>query len=204
MNYLVLLRHGESRWNLQKRFTGQYDSDLTERGRAEILRAKKRVSETGIELSYVHASTLKRSFHSGEIVVEDRQGIIIVKYKELCERDYGDLTGQFHEAVAKQYGYEQMMRWRRAFDERPLNDTGESVKDVLEQRIRPYFQHCLLPLLEKKENGIIVGHNNSLRPLMIELGLETPESINTADLQTGVPIVLKMDGSRVIDRYTLG
>ncbi len=203
MNYLVLLRHGQSQWNLENRFTGFHDIDLSDLGRAEAKGAGERLKHAGIQFDQVFTSTLQRAYHTAEIALrESGQGNLpLIKHDDLRERDYGDLTGLNKDETRAKYGDEQVHIWRRSYDVRPPG--GECLQDVVENRVRPYFNDQIKPLMEKKKNILVAAHGNSLRALLIILGAETPESINKAEMETGVPVVFEMDGLKIIKRYAL-
>ncbi|MBN8521884.1 MAG: 2,3-bisphosphoglycerate-dependent phosphoglycerate mutase [Alphaproteobacteria bacterium] len=203
MNYLVLLRHGQSQWNLENRFTGFHDIDLSDLGRAEAKGAGERLKKAGIQFDQVFTSTLQRAYHTAEIALREAgQGNLpLIKHDDLRERDYGDLTGLNKDETRAKYGEEQVHIWRRSYEVRPPG--GECLQDVVENRVRPYFNTQIKPLMEKKKNILVAAHGNSLRALLIILGAETPETINKAEMETGVPVVFEMDGLKILKRYAL-
>ena len=205
MNYLVLLRHGQSQWNLENRFTGFHDIDLSPLGEEEAQDAGRRLKKAGIAFDRVFTSTLKRANRTAEIALgEAGQGDLLkvmVRHDDLRERDYGDLTGLNKDETRSKFGEEQVHIWRRSYDVPPPG--GECLKDVVEKRVRPYFEAEIKPLLEKGENILIAAHGNSLRAMLIILGVETPDTINEAEMETGVPVVFEMDGADVQKRYSL-
>ncbi len=187
MNYLVLLRHGESQWNKENRFTGFTDVDLNETGVAEAKRAGKLL--TGIKFDKVYTSTLKRAYRTAELVLSEAGQILpMVKHDDLRERDYGDLTGLNKDETRQKFGAEQVQIWRRSYDVPPPG--GESLKDVV-ARVKPYFEKNILPDVKAGKNVLLAAHGNTLRAMLIILGENTPENINTAEIATGVPIVFK-------------
>lgn len=192
MSVLVLLRHGQSQWNLENRFTGFKDPDLTAQGIAEAQKAGEQLKDQGIVFDAVFTSTLKRARRTAEIALNAAgQGHLIaamIVHDDLRERDYGDLTGLNKDETKAKYGEEQVHVWRRSYDIPPPG--GESLKDVLEKRVRPYFKAHIKPLLVHGKNVLIAAHGNSLRALLIELGEATPENVNEYELATGVPVVL--------------
>lgn len=204
-NYLVLLRHGESQWNLENRFTGFTDVELSETGIREAREAGRRLKAAGIAFNHVFSSTLKRANKTAELALaEAGQGDLfksMIRHDDLRERDYGDLTGLNKDETRAKYGDEQVHIWRRSYDVPPPG--GECLKDVVEKRVRPYFEAEIMPLLKKGENILIAAHGNSLRAMLIILGVESPESINEAEMPTGVPLVFEMEDGQIVGRYFL-
>lgn len=205
MNYLVLMRHGQSQWNLENRFTGFKDIDLSDQGRAEAKAAGQKLKAAGITFDHVFTSTLQRSYHTAEIALaEAGQGDAIagiIRHDDLRERDYGDLTGLNKDETKAKFGEAQVQIWRRSYDVNPPG--GESLKDVVENRVRPYFNQTIKPLLDQGENILIAAHGNSLRGVLIVIGAETPDTINLSEIPTGSPLVFELDGGRVLKRYYL-
>lgn len=205
MNYLVLLRHGESQWNLENRFTGFRDVDISDNGVGEATEAGKRLKQAGIKFDQVFTSTLLRAYHTAEIALKSagQENLIttMIKHDDLRERDYGDLTGMNKDDTRRKYGEEQVHIWRRSYDVRPPG--GECLKDVVENRVRPYYTKTIKPLVERGENVLIAAHGNSLRAMLIILGEETPETINKAEMPTGVPLVFEIDGGKIKKKYFL-
>lgn len=204
-SFLVLLRHGQSQWNLENRFTGFHDVDLTPQGEAEAREAGEMLGKAGIVFDRVFSSTQTRANRTAGIALEAAgQGALfgdMVRHEHLRERDYGDLTGLDKDETRARYGEEQVHLWRRSYDIAPPG--GECLGDVVENRVRPYFDAEIRPLLEAGENILVVAHGNSLRAILITLGAETPATINDAEFPTGVPLVFEMDGGRVVRRYFL-
>ncbi|HEY8189816.1 MAG TPA: 2,3-bisphosphoglycerate-dependent phosphoglycerate mutase [Micavibrio sp.] len=205
MNYLVLMRHGQSQWNLENRFTGFRDIDLSDLGRAEAREAGKRLKDSGIRFDAVFTSTLQRAYHTAEIALaECGQGNLFagaVRHDDLRERDYGDLTGLNKDETKQKFGEEQVQIWRRSYDINPPG--GESLQDVVEKRVRPYFAKEIKPLLDQGKNILVAAHGNSLRALLIIIGAETPETINKAEIPTGSPLVFEMENGKILKRYYL-
>jgi 2,3-bisphosphoglycerate-dependent phosphoglycerate mutase len=204
-NYLVLLRHGESQWNLENRFTGFKDVELSENGIREARQAGKMLAAAGIAFDKVYSSTLKRANNTAELALKEAgQGALfgqMIRHDDLRERDYGDLTGLNKDETRQKYGDEQVHIWRRSYDVRPPG--GECLKDVVENRVRPYFEKAIKPDLDAGKNVLVAAHGNSLRAMLIILGVETPESINEAEMPTGVPLVFEMQGGKITKRYFL-
>lgn len=205
MNYLVLLRHGQSQWNLENRFTGFHDIDLSDLGREEAAGAGKRLKDLGVKFDQVFTSTLKRANNTAKIALENSgQADLIpqmIAHDDLRERDYGDLTGLDKDETRTKYGDEQVHIWRRSYDVCPPG--GECLKDVVENRVRPYYEANIKPRIEAGENILIAAHGNSLRALLIILGAETPDTINAAEMETGVPVVFEMENGKILKRYSL-
>jgi 2,3-bisphosphoglycerate-dependent phosphoglycerate mutase len=204
-NYLVLLRHGQSQWNLENRFTGFKDIDLSDLGVQEAIDAGKRLATLGVAFDHVFSSTQIRANRTAQLALESAgQGALatkMIRHGDLRERDYGDLTGLNKDETRAKYGDEQVHIWRRSYDVPPPG--GECLKDVVEKRVRPYFNEHIKPLLEKGENVLVAAHGNSLRAMLIILGAETPDTINAAEMETGVPVVFEMDHGKILKRFTL-
>lgn len=204
-NILVLLRHGQSQWNLENRFTGFHDVDLTAQGEEEAMVAGGLIKDAGFKFDHVFSSTQTRANRTAQIALEAAgQGDLLAKmirHDDLRERDYGDLTGKNKAETEEKYGKEQVHIWRRSYDVQPPG--GECLGDVVENRVRPYFDAHIKPLLDKGENILIAAHGNSLRAVLIILGVETPSSINDAEFPTGVPLVFEMEQGKILKRYFL-
>ncbi|MCB9989005.1 MAG: 2,3-bisphosphoglycerate-dependent phosphoglycerate mutase [Rhodospirillales bacterium] len=204
-NYLVLLRHGQSQWNLENRFTGFHDVDLSPLGEEEARDAGKRLAKAGIKFDHVFSSTQTRANRTAEIALNEAgQGELfpkMIRHDDLRERDYGDLTGLNKDETRAKYGDEQVHIWRRSYDVPPPG--GECLKDVVENRVRPYYNEHIKPLVEQGENILIAAHGNSLRAMLIILGLETPETINQAEMETGVPLVLEFEDGKIVGKSFL-
>lgn len=192
---LILLRHGQSQWNLENRFTGFQDVDLSEKGRHEATASGLKIKDSGIVIDVVFTSTLKRAYLTAIICLKEA-GIELpqIKSSALNERDYGDLTGLNKDETKAKYGDEQVHIWRRSYDTRPPG--GESLKDVVE-RVAPYFEAHIKPLLVSGQTVLIAAHGNSLRALMVVLGQYTPETIHSFEIPTGSPLVIEFEGQDV-------
>lgn len=205
-NHLILLRHGQSQWNLENRFTGFHNIDLSPAGEQEAKDAGRRLKDSGIKFDAVFTSTLLRANRTAEIALKEagQENLLesMVYHDDLRERDYGDLTGQNKDEARAQFGEEQVHIWRRSYDVPPPG--GESLQDVVENRVRPYYEKEIKPLLDQGKNVLIAAHGNSLRALLIILGAETPETINAAEIPTGKPLGFTMDKGKIIgERYFL-
>lgn len=199
MNYLVLLRHGESEWNKENKFTGFTDVELSANGIEEAKAAGR--SLKNIKFDVVFTSTLKRAYNTASLAMtEAGQQHDFVKHDDLRERDYGDLTGLNKDEMRKKFGEEQVHIWRRSYDVRPPG--GESLKDVVD-RVRPYYLEHIKPLLDEGKNVLIAAHGNTLRAMLIILEENTPENINSAEIPTGVPLVFEMEKAKKQKNYFL-
>lgn len=199
MNYLVLLRHGESVWNKENKFTGFTDVDLSDRGVTEAQRAGELLRH--IKFDAVYTSTLKRAYRTAELALEKAdQKLSMTRHDDLRERDYGDLTGLNKDEMRKKYGEEQVHIWRRSFDVRPPG--GESLKDVV-ARVEPYYHAHIEPLVKSGKNVLLAAHGNTLRAMLIILGENTPDNVNQAEIPTGAPLVFEFDSGCKVKSYFL-
>ena len=191
MTTLVLLRHGESQWNLENRFTGWIDVPLSEKGIEEAKSAGEKLKE--YKFDHAFTSVLKRANDTLNIVLDiTGQKTIPIDYNQaLNERHYGDLQGLNKAETAKKYGDAQVKLWRRSFDVQPPN--GESLKNTLE-RVLPYWESKILPCIKKGERLIISAHGNSLRSLVMHLDNLSKEAVLELNIPTGVPLVYEFDG----------
>ena len=204
MNKLILLRHGQSKWNLENRFTGWKTVPLTEKGEVEAKKAGELIRKHNISIDRVFSSFLERANRTAEIAIKkaelnnllENNKIIMTCSEKLNERDYGDLVGLNKQETADKFGKDQVHIWRRSYDTPPPN--GESLKDVVE-RVSPYFKENIKPLLDKGENILIAAHGNSLRAMMIELGMYKSEEISNIELPTGSPLCINLDQGRLVD-----
>lgn len=188
MSTLVLLRHGESQWNLENRFTGWVDVPLTDKGRAEAKRAGELLRETGIRFTRCYTSELQRAQETLRIVLEQlgASDLPVERDRALNERHYGDLQGLDKAETARKYGEEQVHVWRRSYDVPPPG--GESLKDTA-ARTLPYFEANVAPALDRGENVLVAAHGNSLRSIVMDLEKLTREQVLELNIATGVPLV---------------
>jgi len=186
MALLVLIRHGESQWNLENRFTGWTDVPLTEKGRVEARRAGERVRHIRFDKAYT--SVLQRSTETLDIILDilDRRDLPVAYDQALNERHYGDLQGLNKAETAEKFGKEQVHLWRRSYDVAPPG--GESLKDTA-ARTLPYFEQYIVPDLRAGKNVLVVAHGNSLRSIVMQLDQLTREQVLELNIATGVPIV---------------
>ena len=192
MTTVVLLRHGESQWNLENRFTGWVDVPLSEKGVAEANSAGEKLK--GYTFDRAFTSVLKRANDTLNIVLDIiGQKNIPVEYDQaLNERHYGDLQGLNKAETARKYGDAQVKLWRRSFDVQPPN--GESLKNTLE-RVLPYWDAKILPCVKKGERLLIAAHGNSLRSLVMHLNDLSKEAVLELNIPTGVPLVYEFDAN---------
>lgn len=199
MAKLFLVRHGQSLWNLENRFTGWQDIDITETGIEEAKKAGLALKGKKIDIAFT--SVLIRAKHTLSIILEEmnRPDIPIIMDKALNERSYGDLEGLNKAETAEKYGEEQVHAWRRSYDVVPPG--GESLKDTY-NRVIPYFEGHIAPLLKQGENVLIVAHGNSLRALIMYLEHLSPEEILEREIATGVPIAYFFDEHFHVERLS--
>lgn len=190
MAQLVITRHGQSAWNLENRFTGWVDVDITEKGEAEAKAAGEKLKSFHFDCAFT--SDLKRAQRTLEIILGEtgQQNIPVTRDQALNERHYGDLQGANKAETVEKYGEDQVHIWRRSFDIAPPN--GESLKDTAD-RVIPYFDLQIAPLLREGRNIIISAHGNSLRALIMHLEKLTPAQILEVELPTGAPKLYELD-----------
>lgn len=214
---LVLLRHGESEWNLENRFTGWKDVGLSPNGKKEAWEAGRLLQEAGMDFDICYTSYLKRAIDTLNPVLEqmDREWLPVIKSWKLNERHYGALQGLNKAETAEKYGEEQVRIWRRSFAVRPpalepddlrsparmvqYRDVDpkalpltESLKDTI-ARVVPYYERAIVPQMRAGRRVLIVAHGNSLRALMMYLENLSEEAIAGVNLPTGVPLVYELD-----------
>jgi len=216
MNNLILVRHGQSQWNLERRFTGFYDIDLTQQGKNEAEYAGQLIKKLNIEFDTYFTSELKRAANTLNIILNilNKKNIEINKAWELNERHYGGLTGLNKDETIKKYGAKQVQIWRRSFDISPppiesehpyknkINSTilCESLKDTFE-RVIPYYKKKIKPLISSKKNVLIVFHGNSCRALLMEIFNISKKKIVDLELPTGNPLLIKFSDNLKIEDY---
>jgi 2,3-bisphosphoglycerate-dependent phosphoglycerate mutase len=192
MPTLVLLRHGESQWNLENRFTGWVDVPLSPKGVDEAKAAGEKLK--GYVFDRAYTSVLRRAIDTLSIVLEStgQTGIPIVQNQALNERHYGDLQGLNKAETAQKFGDAQVKLWRRSFDVQPPN--GESLKNTLE-RVLPYWESTMYPDVKKGQRLLVVAHGNSLRSLVMHLDKLSREEVIELNIPTGVPLVYEFDAN---------
>jgi 2,3-bisphosphoglycerate-dependent phosphoglycerate mutase len=188
MSKLVLVRHGQSLWNLEDRFTGWIDAPLTDLGRAEARKAGERLKDLRFAVAYT--SMLTRAHETLAIILEVLgQKPPIIRDEALNERHYGDLQGLNKTRTAEKFGADQVKIWRRSYDVPPPN--GESLKDTA-ARTLPFFERAILGDVVQGKNVLLVAHGNSNRAIVMELDKLTKEQVLELNLGTGVPLVYEM------------
>ncbi|MCC6784334.1 MAG: 2,3-diphosphoglycerate-dependent phosphoglycerate mutase [Planctomycetes bacterium] len=217
MKHLVLLRHGQSQWNVDNRFTGWVDVDLTEQGRREAQQAGRQMRESGHDFDVVHTSLLKRAIRTMWIALDemDRMWLPVQRTWRLNERHYGALTGLDKAETAARHGEAQVKIWRRSYDiapppmaegdpQNPSNDRRyaalaaherprtECLKDTVE-RFLPYWHDVVSKDLRAGKRVLIVAHGNSLRALVKFLDRMSEEEIVELNIPTGVPLAYELD-----------
>ena len=194
---LVLVRHGQSEWNLKNLFTGWRDVDLTEEGIAEARTAGKRLKAQNIKFDVAFTSVLVRAQRTLDLILEEMGQTKIPTFKDqaLNERDYGDLVGLNKDDARKKWGAEQVHLWRRSYDVAPPG--GESLKDTV-ARVLPYYEREILPRVLRGEATLVSAHGNSLRALVMVLEKLSPEAIVKRELATGVPILYRLNADSTV------
>ena len=194
---LVLLRHGQSDWNLKNLFTGWKDPDLTETGVTEAKDAGRRLKARGLAFDVCFTSALTRAQHTLQLTLAElgQTGLPESRDQALNERDYGDLSGLNKDEARKRWGEEQVHLWRRSYDVQPPG--GESLKDTV-ARAHPYYCQHILPAALRGERVLVAAHGNSLRALVMVLDKLTPATIPSMELATGVPLVYRLNADSTV------
>ena len=194
---LVLVRHGQSDWNLKNLFTGWRDVDLSDKGVAEAREAGRKLEAQGIKFDVAFTSALKRAQRTLDLMLTElgQTTIPVFKDQALNERDYGDLVGLNKDDARKKWGEEQVHIWRRSYDVAPPG--GESLKDTL-ARALPYYVTEILPRVLRGERVLVSAHGNSLRALVMVLDKHTPDSITKLNLETGVPMIYRLNADSTV------
>jgi 2,3-bisphosphoglycerate-dependent phosphoglycerate mutase len=199
----VLVRHGQSEWNLKNLFTGWRDVDLTEQGVNEAREAGRKLKAQGLRFDIAFTSALKRAQRTLDIMLDEmgQANIPVIRNQALNERDYGDLSGLNKDDARARWGEEQVHIWRRSYDIAPPG--GESLRDTA-ARVLPYYIQEILPRVLRGERVLVAAHGNSLRALVMVLDRHTTESITRLNLETGVPMVYRLNAdSTVADKADL-
>lgn len=203
MAKLILLRHGQSQWNLENRFTGWVDVPLTEQGVAEAREAGRRIKAAGLQIDSAYTSVLQRAIDTLTVCLEEAgiTGVPVTRDQALNERMYGDLQGLNKDETTAKFGAEQVKLWRRSYDIRPPG--GESLKDTAE-RVLPYFFDKILPELKAGRNVLISAHGNSLRAIVMHLDRMSEAEVLELNIPHCVPIIYEFDAEgNVVDKYEL-
>jgi 2,3-bisphosphoglycerate-dependent phosphoglycerate mutase len=194
---LVLVRHGQSEWNLKNLFTGWRDVDITDKGVEEAKLAGRKLKAQGLSFDIAFTSSLKRAQRTLDLILGEmgQSDIPIHRDQALNERDYGDLVGMNKDDARAKWGEEQVLKWRRSYDIQPPG--GESLKDTV-ARALPYYVQEILPCVLRGERTIVSAHGNSLRALVMVLERLSPEGILKRELATGVPIVYRLNADATV------
>ena len=202
MSKLILVRHGQSQWNAENRFTGWVDVPLSEKGRTEAREGGERLAAEGIRVDRAYTSTLQRAIDTGRIVLDalGQTDLEQIQAWELNERFYGALTGRNKAQTAEEFGDEQVHVWRRSYDVPPPG--GESLKDTT-ARTLPYFRAEVIPATREVDVVLVAAHGNSLRAIVKDLDEISDEEIPQLEIPTGVPIVYEMADGKPVDKRIL-
>ena len=216
MNNLILVRHGQSIWNKEKRFTGWADVDLTDKGKLEAKYAGELIKKLNIKLDVCFTSKLKRAINSLDIILKilEKQNEKIIKSNALNERHYGGLTSLNKDEITKKYGLKQVKIWRRSFEvppppmskDHPYKNKidseiiSESLQDTF-KRVIPYYKEKIEPLIFSKKNILIVFHGNSCRALLMKIFNISKENIVKFEIPTANPLLIQFDDNLKIKKY---
>jgi 2,3-bisphosphoglycerate-dependent phosphoglycerate mutase len=200
---LVLVRHGQSEWNLKNLFTGWRDVGLTEKGVAEAHAAGKALKAAGLQFDVAYTSALSRAQDTCRIMLGElgQPDLPTIRDAALNERDYGELTGLNKDDARARFGEEQVHIWRRSFDVPPPG--GESLKDTA-ARTLPYFHAEIMPRVKAGERVLVAAHGNSLRSIIMDLEGLSGEEIVARELATGAPVIYRLDAEgRIAEKRDL-
>ena len=216
MNNLILVRHGQSHWNKERRFTGWADIDLTDKGKEEARLAGELIKKTDIKFDAFFTSTLKRAFKSLNIILEvlNEKNANVFKSFHLAERHYGNLTSLNKDEIIKKYGDKQVKIWRRSFSTKPppmdkdhpyktkiISDIlSESLEDTC-GRVLPYYKEKIEPLILSKKNVLVVFHGNSCRALLMKIFNISKIKITELEIPTGNPLLIRFDKNIKVNDY---
>src|SRR5690606_13513895 len=194
---LVLVRHGQSEWNLKNLFTGWRDPGLTEKGHEEAKEAGRKLAARGLKFDIAYTSALSRAQVTCQHILEavGQPDLETVRNLALNERDYGDLSGLNKDDARAKWGEEQVHVWRRSYDVPPPG--GESLRDT-GARVWPYYMHDIQPHVLRGETVLVAAHGNSLRALIMALDGMTGEEVVKVELGTGVPIVYRLNADSTV------
>ncbi|MGH8897326.1 MAG: 2,3-bisphosphoglycerate-dependent phosphoglycerate mutase [Egibacteraceae bacterium] len=199
MSRLILIRHGQSVWNAENRFTGWVDSPLSERGRTEAKQAGDQLAAEGVHVDRAFTSTLRRAIDTGRIILDTlgQDDLTQKQAWELNERFYGALTGRDKAQTAEEFGEDQVQVWRRSYDVHPPG--GESLKDTA-NRTLPYFHRVIVPVTLQVDVVLVSAHGNSLRSIVKELDGLDDEAVTRLEIATGVPLVYELTDGRATSK----
>lgn len=194
---LILVRHGQSEWNLKNLFTGWRDPGLSEKGHEEAKEAGRRIKAKGLTPDIAFTSALSRAQVTNDHILEvlGQQDLETIRDQALNERDYGDLSGLNKDDARQKWGEEQVHIWRRSYDVPPPG--GESLRDT-GARVWPYYLHDIQPHVLRGETVLVSAHGNSLRALVMALDGLTGEEIVKMEIATGVPIVYRLNADSTV------
>ncbi len=194
---LVLVRHGQSEWNLKNLFTGWRDVDLSELGHEEAKAAGRKLKERGLKFDIAFTSALKRAQKTCQYILDavGQENLQTIRDAALNERDYGDLNGLNKDDARAKWGEEQVHVWRRSYDTPPPG--GESLKDT-GARVWPYYLHDMQPHVLRGGTVLVAAHGNSLRALIMALEGTSGEDIVKLELGTGVPMIYKLNADSTV------
>jgi 2,3-bisphosphoglycerate-dependent phosphoglycerate mutase len=197
---LVLVRHGQSEWNLKNLFTGWKDPDLTDKGVEEAKEAGRRLKAEGIDFDIAFTSKLIRAQRTNQLILSElgQRGVKTIEDEALNERDYGELTGLNKDDARKTWGEGRVLLWRRSYDVPPPG--GESLKDTV-ARALPYFVSEILPHVLSGRTTLVTAHGNSLRALIMTLERLTPDQLLKRELFTGAPVIYEMNPDSTIASF---
>jgi 2,3-bisphosphoglycerate-dependent phosphoglycerate mutase len=194
---LVLVRHGQSEWNLKNLFTGWKDPGLTGLGVEEARAAGEHLKAKGLGFDVAFTSALTRAQETLRLMLEEigQPGLETIRDEALNERDYGDLAGLNKDDARKRWGAEQVHLWRRSYDVSPPG--GESLKDTV-ARTLPYYVQEILPRAMRGERVLVAAHGNSLRALVMVLDRLTPNTVPAMEIATGIPLVYRLHADTTV------
>lgn len=194
---LVLVRHGQSDWNLKNLFTGWRDVELTEKGIEEAKAGGRKLAERGVRFDIAYTSALKRAQETCRYILEavGQPELETIRNLALNERDYGDLSGLNKDDARQKWGEEQVHVWRRSYDVPPPG--GESLRDT-GARVWPYYMHDIQPHVLRGETVLVAAHGNSLRALIMALEGMSGEEIVKLELGTGVPMIYRLNADSTV------
>ncbi|MHA1548255.1 MAG: 2,3-bisphosphoglycerate-dependent phosphoglycerate mutase [Alphaproteobacteria bacterium] len=194
---LVLVRHGQSEWNLKNLFTGWRDVDLSEQGIVEARDAGARLKAEGLRFATTYTSALKRAQRTLDLMLVElgQTDLPITRDQALNERDYGDLSGLNKDDAREKWGAEQVHVWRRSYTTQPPG--GESLRDT-GARVWPYYVHTIQPHVLRGEGVLVAAHGNSLRALIMALDGLTPDEVVKLELATGVPVIYRLNADSTV------
>ena len=202
MASLVLVRHGQSQWNEKNLFTGWKDPDLTQKGEREAIEAGLALKESNYKFDIMFTSVLLRAKRTGKLILEQvgQEDLKTFENEALNERNYGDLAGLNKDDAKKKWGEDQVHKWRRSFDIAP--PAGESLKMTAE-RVLPYFEEKILPLLKENLEILVVAHGNSLRALVMQLDKLNSDEVVKLEIPTGMPICYSINKRGQVENKVL-